>query len=403
MYSAEGFSGLPRRLLAAVPSRILSPARKARLDEWLLWTFPSTKDGSSRLVIMLTALVSLLATFAVHALAYPLHTAAGVTLMWFVHEVGHVVAARTLGLAVHAVWFIPFVGVIMLMSQSALLREQRKEALIGIAGPLSGLLGTALALGTLVFLSERLHTDVVSATAFLVLLSAAYNLFQLVLTVRPFDGGRVTQIIHPGFRFLALGLILLVTLLWPKSWLVVIWALALTGMRFFYQWRRLWLLTVLFVILLAGILTGHGRSVWWWNASDIFLLGFALHWAYGQAKRDRNSWRKLPEWQALRVVTKRFAGTWSERREERRKQGERRRDGRGDDRRSGEDPRRLRLMPIDLRHHEDGTFVDRRKKEYRPAVARAERLMWLAVYLSVIIAHSALGWLAFGIYSAALQ
>lgn len=397
MYSVQGLSDLPRQLVAAVPSRILSPVRKAQINQWLLRTFPATPDGASRLLISLTALVSLLATFAVHALAYPMNIATGVTLMWFVHETGHVVAARMLGLAVHAVWFIPFVGVIMLMSQSALLRQQRKEAIIGIAGPLSGLLGSALALGALYLFKGRLGTEVVSAAAFLILLSVAYNVFQLMLTVRPFDGGRVTQIVHPGFRFVALVLVLLVTFLWPKSWLIVIWALLLTDLRFFFQWRRLWLTAVLLGALLVGILTGNGRDVWWWNGADIFLLLLTLKWAYQQAQKDRNSWRKLPEWQALLSIEKHLFGSWKAREGDRRHEGERRHKVRGDDRRNGDDPRRLRLMPIDLRH-EGGAFVDRRTHEHDARVCRTERTVWLIVYLSTLLAHLAIGWFALGMY-----
>ena len=77
MHTIESFAGLPRCLVAAVPSRILSPARKAWLEQWLLRTFPATKDGLSRLFITLTALISLPATFAAHALAYSLHPALG--------------------------------------------------------------------------------------------------------------------------------------------------------------------------------------------------------------------------------------------------------------------------------------------------------------------------------------
>lgn len=395
MQDEDGFTGLPQRVVAAIPNRFLSPARKELLGEWLERTFPSTRDGSSRLFITLTAIVSLLVTFAVHALAYPLHLAGGISLMWLIHEVGHIVAARTLGLAVHAIWFLPFIGVIMLMASGALAREQRKEAMYGISGPLAGFFGTAGAFALFLAIREQIPVFVAKEVALILLVSAFYNVFQLLLTVRPFDGGRVTQIIHPAFRLWALALVLAITALWPKSWLMVVWALVLTDLRFFRQWRRFWLTVLLFVFLLAGILCGHGRARWWWNGADIALVLAVVYWAYGQAKRDPSGWRKLPEWQAFVAFGKYLFGAWRTRGDDRRIGNERRQETRGEDRRRRD--RRLRARPIDLRH-EGGEFIDRRLRHHASFVGRGEKLCWLAVYLATLGAHLGLGWAVYQTY-----
>jgi Zn-dependent protease len=66
--------------------------------------------------------------------------AAGVVVLIFVHEMGHVIAAKVLGIPVTAPIFIPFLGAAIVMRENP--RDAVVEALMAYAGPLAGCLGS---------------------------------------------------------------------------------------------------------------------------------------------------------------------------------------------------------------------------------------------------------------------
>src|SRR6266516_1441351 len=71
--------------------------------------------------------------------------AVGFVLLIFVHECGHLVAARRLGLKVGAPVFIPFMGAFIALKEAP--RNAWVEAQVGIGGPLLGTAGAALCEG----------------------------------------------------------------------------------------------------------------------------------------------------------------------------------------------------------------------------------------------------------------
>src|SRR3989454_6672865 len=75
--------------------------------------------------------------------------AAGFVLLILVHECGHLIAARRLGLKVGAPVFIPFMGAFIALKEAP--KNAWIEAQVGIGGPLLGSAGAAgfLALGPL--------------------------------------------------------------------------------------------------------------------------------------------------------------------------------------------------------------------------------------------------------------
>ncbi len=68
--------------------------------------------------------------------------ALGFVLMIFVHELGHIVEARRQGLKVSAPTFIPFFGAFVTIEKAGL--TPWRNALISLAGPLSGGVGAAI-------------------------------------------------------------------------------------------------------------------------------------------------------------------------------------------------------------------------------------------------------------------
>lgn len=105
----------------------------------------------------------------------------GFVAMLFIHEIGHVLAARRKKLPVTAPVFIPFVGALIAMKRNP--RDAATEAYVALGGPL---LGSAGALAALIagLALESPALVMVAYTGFFI------NLINL-LPIRPLDGGRI--------------------------------------------------------------------------------------------------------------------------------------------------------------------------------------------------------------------
>ena len=102
--------------------------------------------GKAKLILLgltkLKTILSMFAFFGVYWLRYGWKFAAGFVISIYLHEMGHVVAARRFGIKASAPVFIPFVGAFILLKEHV--NDVRVNARIGLAGPVWGL-GTALA------------------------------------------------------------------------------------------------------------------------------------------------------------------------------------------------------------------------------------------------------------------
>jgi Zn-dependent protease len=107
--------------------------------------------------------------------------AAGIILLIFVHEMGHLIAARAVGLKVSLPLFIPFMGAMIAMREMP--PNAWTESIIGIGGPLLGSLGSLLVASCYFLTGNQI---------FLILgyFGCFINLFNLVPIV-PLDGGRI--------------------------------------------------------------------------------------------------------------------------------------------------------------------------------------------------------------------
>src|SRR5699024_5328644 len=88
---------------------------------------------------------SMLLMMGTYAMFYPWSFAIGVVVMIFIHEMGHIAAAKRRGLPVSAPAFIPFVGALITMKKQPLNAEQ--EAYLAFGGPLIGTVGALAAFG----------------------------------------------------------------------------------------------------------------------------------------------------------------------------------------------------------------------------------------------------------------
>ncbi|HPC61181.1 MAG TPA: site-2 protease family protein [Verrucomicrobiota bacterium] len=122
-----------------------------------------------------------------YAMAWGWRFAAGFVLLLFVHECGHLVAARRFGLKVGAPVFIPFMGALIALKEAP--KDAWMEAWVGIGGPLLGTAGAALC--ELVYLAtgQELFRALAYTGFFL-------NLFNLA-PIGFLDGGRIVTALSP--------------------------------------------------------------------------------------------------------------------------------------------------------------------------------------------------------------
>jgi Zn-dependent protease len=172
-----------RRTWAAVSSAFAVVLLKLK-SVWLLLL-----TGWKPLLLGLTklgTLSSMLLSLGVYWHVFGWRFALGLVVCIYVHEIGHVVALKRLGIAASSPMFIPGFGAVVRLQQYPI--DVDEEAQVGLAGPRWG-----LGISVLAFLVARFtHSDSLAAIA---RVSAWINLFNLI-PISPLDGGR-------GFRALS--------------------------------------------------------------------------------------------------------------------------------------------------------------------------------------------------------
>lgn len=151
--------------------RWFAPARYAHQPITILdvtWTF-------------LSAAVS----FAVYVWLLGWSVGLGLTVLLFVHEMGHFITASAKRVPARLPIFIPFLGAFVLMAQTSL--SALDDAQIALAGPFAGALGSA-ACAVAWWITGQ--PDLLT----IALINLVINLFNLI-PVSPLDGGRATRVI----------------------------------------------------------------------------------------------------------------------------------------------------------------------------------------------------------------
>lgn len=158
---------------------------------------------------------------AAYAMLWGWRYALGFVVLILVHECGHLVVARSMGLKVGTPVFIPFMGAFIALKDAP--RNAWVESLVGLGGPLLGSVG-ALACA---LIANALDSPFWYALAYS---GCMLNLFNLI-PIGTLDGGRIVTalspwlwiagtlvlgallIVHPN---LLLGLVLILSL--PRLW-----------------------------------------------------------------------------------------------------------------------------------------------------------------------------------------
>ena len=124
----------------------------------------------------------------------------GIVLLILIHESGHVVVARFMGLPVTLPVMIPFLGAFVSMKQQP--RSVAQESVMAIGGPILGSIAAGLCYLGYLAMPGSSTGHLLRALAYFGFL---INLFNLV-PVTPLDGGRVLSLLSKWFNVAGLAI-----------------------------------------------------------------------------------------------------------------------------------------------------------------------------------------------------
>jgi Zn-dependent protease len=170
--------------------------------------------------------LTMLLSIGAYALAWGWQFAVGFVLLIFVHECGHLLAAKRIGLKVGAPVFIPFMGALIALKEAP--RNAWIESQVGIGGPILGTVGAAVCEGIYSLTGDVLFRALAYTGFFL-------NLFNLA-PIGFLDGGRIVTALSPWLWIAGFVIMVLMTIMHPNF--IVILILAFSLPRLFFLFRR---------------------------------------------------------------------------------------------------------------------------------------------------------------------
>ncbi|MBA3991891.1 MAG: hypothetical protein C0469_00090 [Cyanobacteria bacterium DS2.3.42] len=202
--------------------------------------------------------------------------AAGFVALIWIHEMGHVWAARKVGLPVTAPVFIPFLGALIRMKESP--KNARDEAIMALGGPIIGSLGAFACLGIWWLSGDKLWLWLAST-------GMVINLFNLI-PVTPLDGGRVATLFGPGFWWLGLSVLVVMAFAMDSSVLLVFGFFGLYEIHQRFSRLPLWVfLTPIALVLVHGVLFNQVLGSLLLAALMLVLFGFEVRSRHRRNKR----------------------------------------------------------------------------------------------------------------------
>lgn len=154
----------------------------------------------------LQTLISMLIYLGTYALFYGWSFAVALVYLLFVHEMGHLYAAKKIKLPTSPAIFIPFMGAAIGMKERP--KNAKDEGFLAYMGPVFGLLSFLPAIPLYYFTHEPFW-------ALLIVFGSMINLFNLI-PLSPLDGGRIVAGIST--KLWGVGLVLLLAFaIWSKS------------------------------------------------------------------------------------------------------------------------------------------------------------------------------------------
>lgn len=213
--------------------------------KWIAGILKFSKFGST--------LLSMIISLGAYAMFYGWKFAVALVYLIFVHEMGHLVAAKRKGIATSPAIFIPFAGALISMKDHP--RDAGTEAYLAYGGPLAGLISFLPALPLYWYTQDPFW-------ALVIYLGALLNLFNL-MPISPLDGGRIVSVLS------------------TKIWLVGL--IGLGAMLFFSPGP---LMVFIFVI---GLIT-------WWSRMRVGYQHQVLHY---EKEKLRDFLQEIVQWPSL--------------------------------------------------------------------------------------------------------
>jgi Zn-dependent protease len=170
---------------------------------WVLGTIGILLLGKLKYVLVvikffkLQTLVSMLIYLGTYALIFGWKFALALVYLLFIHEMGHMYAAKRIKLPVSPAVFIPFLGAVIGLKEMP--KSAKDEGFVAYMGPLFGLLSFLPAIPLYYYTHDPLW-------ALMIILGGMINLFNLI-PITPLDGGRIAAGIST--KLWGLGIILL--------------------------------------------------------------------------------------------------------------------------------------------------------------------------------------------------
>ncbi|EEL51479.1 MULTISPECIES: site-2 protease family protein [Bacillus cereus group] len=141
---------------------------------------------------------SMLLSLGAYATIYGWKFGVALIYLLFVHEMGHLWAAKRKGIPTSPAIFIPFMGALIGMKEMP--KNAKDEAYIAYMGPLFGLLSFLPAIPLYIITGEPFW-------ALVILLGSILNFFNLI-PVSPLDGGRIISAVSTKIWMLGLAILL---------------------------------------------------------------------------------------------------------------------------------------------------------------------------------------------------
>ncbi len=168
---------------------------------------------------------TMILSIGVYTLTWGWQFALGFVMLMFVHECGHLLAARSFGLKVGAPMFVPFMGALIALRDRP--HNAWIESCVGIGGPLLGSVG-ALGCDALFVATDNPVFRALAYSGFFL------NLFNLI-PIGFLDGGRIATALSPWLW--VIGFVILGVMVWqyPSFLLVLILASSLPRIWSLFQ------------------------------------------------------------------------------------------------------------------------------------------------------------------------
>jgi Zn-dependent protease len=204
-----------KRKLGAAGATLAAVLAKLKL---LLLVLPKLK--------LLVTFGSMLISVAAYSLLFGWDFAAGLVLLIFVHEMGHVIQLRREGIRASAPTFVPFLGAVI--TSRSLGDNALAEARVGLAGPILGSVGALVAL----LIYHATGNPMWRALAFF---GFYLNLFNLI-PLSPLDGGRAMAAMAPWMWILGFAALAAVAIVFKAPIMIVF--LIIGGWDSWRRWER---------------------------------------------------------------------------------------------------------------------------------------------------------------------